>query len=138
MDRRASIRVPIHLPCTCRSAGGVREGTILNLSRSGLLVQAAGSFAPGEQVWVGIRTDPKGAELEIPGVVATVRPAAAGSLEAGFGIRVTHDVPDLMDAIDQLYQWAIVRAFGPAGVGSAPAAPGSDGEQPRSTRNSVR
>jgi Tfp pilus assembly protein PilZ len=121
VDRRASIRVPIHLPCTCRSADGIRDGTILNLSRSGLLVQAAASFALGEQVWVGIRTDPKGAELEIPGVVATVKPPTVGSREAGIGIRVTHDVPDLMDAIDQLYQWAIVWAFAPAGARPTPA-----------------
>ena len=129
VDRRASIRVPICLPCTCRSADGIRDATILNLSRTGVLLQVAASFAVGEQVWVGIRTDPKGTELEIPGVVATVKPRAHGASEAGFGIRVAHDLPDLMDAIDELYQWAIVSAFGPAGAGPTSAELVIDREQ---------
>ena len=131
VDRRASIRIPTRLPCTCRSADGIREATILNLSRMGVLLQIEAPFTVGERLWVGIRTDPKGTELEIPGVVvATPKRRADDAGELGFGIRFVHDLPALMGAIDELYQWAIVHAFGPAGVEPTNAEIASDSEQP--------
>lgn len=138
VDRRASIRIPTCLPCTCRSADGIiRDATILNLSRTGVLLQIAASFAVGERVWVGIRTDLKGTELEIPGVVATAKRRADDASEGGFGIRLVHDLPELMGAIDELYQWAIVRAFEPAGTGTTSAEIVTDSEQPAAQRVSV-
>ena len=131
-DRRASIRVPTCLPCSCRSASGAHQATILNLSRTGALLQLAATLAVGDHVWVGIRTDPNGTELEIPGVVATAIRRVGGAREAGFGIRFAHDLPELMCAIDDLYQWAIVRAFGP-GVGdvAVPSDAPDPGARPR-------
>ena len=109
-DRRASLRVATEISCTWAPVARAHDGSVVNLSRSGVFLRTEAPPPVGEEISIRFAL-PEGGVLEVAGIVAN---HAQGSDPArrGMGVRFGPMAPHAMKIIDDLYQRSIVRQFG--------------------------
>ena len=89
MDKREAVRVPVRIRAQCRGSGIVIDGTVEDLSRSGLFLRAPKWIRPGSSAEI---------DLEVPGEIslhlaAQVVRVDEGSDREGMAFRFVDD-PD--------------------------------------------
>jgi uncharacterized protein (TIGR02266 family) len=90
MDKREAVRVPVRVPAMCRSEGVVIDGTVEDLSRTGLFLRASEVMAEGSSAEI---------HLNVPGEEPIQLSAEVVRVEhteerAGMGLRIVHDAQD--------------------------------------------
>ena len=91
MDKREAVRVPVRVPAHCRSLEGVViDGTVEDLSRTGLFLRASEVMAEGSSAEIHLNL-PGEAPLQLSAEVVRVEHTEE---RAGMGLRIVHDAQD--------------------------------------------
>lgn len=83
-----------HIPCHVVVAGSSYQGTVRNLSWSGLFVETEGRPEPGSQIWVELRPEaqrPHRSSIRVSTRVVWMRCEATGGADedsGGVGLRI--------------------------------------------------
>ena len=90
MDKREAVRVPVRVPALCRSQGVVIDGTVEDLSRTGLFLRASEVMAEGSSAEIHLNL-PGEPPLQLNTEVVRVE---QGEERAGMGLRIVLDAQD--------------------------------------------
>jgi hypothetical protein len=90
MDKREAVRVPVRVPALCRSQGVVIDGTVEDLSRTGLFLRASELMAEGSSAEIHLNL-PGEPPLQLNAEVVRVEHTEE---RAGMGLRIVHDAQD--------------------------------------------
>ena len=90
MDKREAVRVPVRVPALCRSDGVVIDGTVEDLSRTGMFMRATKLMATGSSAEIHLKL-PGEPPLQLSAEVVRIE----HNLErAGMGLRIILDAQD--------------------------------------------
>ena len=90
MDKREAVRVPVRVPALCRSQGVVIDGTVEDLSRTGLFLRASALMAEGSSAEIHLNL-PGEPPLQLNAEVVRVEQTEE---RAGMGLRIVPDGQD--------------------------------------------
>jgi len=91
MDKREAVRVPVRVPALCRSQEGVViDGTVEDLSRTGLFLRASEVMAEGSSAEIHLNL-PGEEPLQLSAEVVRVEHTEE---RAGMALRIVHDAQD--------------------------------------------